>query len=78
MPDPAYYIYVRQHIPDMTPAQLERMQIDILEKLAIICDTLGTIEQQTWRNIPGGKHSYDFNITRHSQQNDLPEAPDEE
>lgn len=61
--DPVYFIYVRRKINSMTEDEMRSMQIDILQKLAFICDQLN-IEEQTWVGIPGNKRSYRFSIKR--------------
>ncbi len=61
--DPVHFIYIRRRISEMDEKELIDMQLDILEKLAIVCDLTDKISER-WGDIPGGKNCYNFEITR--------------
>ena len=57
----ASFCYVRKNVEELSPEEMESMQLDLLEKLAIICSHL-KLDDQHWSNIKIGPKSYDFLI----------------
>ncbi len=56
-----YFILMRQDITKLEYEQLQQLKLELLQKLAIVCDTLGTLTE-SWVNIPGVENDFEFSI----------------